>query len=35
VGVTRGEFLKAGDVVNGWIERIGTVSNPVEAESPV
>jgi 2-keto-4-pentenoate hydratase/2-oxohepta-3-ene-1,7-dioic acid hydratase in catechol pathway len=34
VGVTRGEFLKAGDRVTGWIERIGTVSNPVEPDFP-
>jgi 2-keto-4-pentenoate hydratase/2-oxohepta-3-ene-1,7-dioic acid hydratase in catechol pathway len=27
VGVGRGEFLKAGDVVKIWIERIGTISN--------
>jgi 2-keto-4-pentenoate hydratase/2-oxohepta-3-ene-1,7-dioic acid hydratase in catechol pathway len=31
VGSTTGTFLKAGDVVSGWIERIGTVTNPVEA----
>jgi 2-keto-4-pentenoate hydratase/2-oxohepta-3-ene-1,7-dioic acid hydratase in catechol pathway len=27
VGAGRGEFLKAGDVVKIWIERIGTISN--------
>jgi 2-keto-4-pentenoate hydratase/2-oxohepta-3-ene-1,7-dioic acid hydratase in catechol pathway len=32
VGSTTGTFLKAGDVVRGWIERIGDVVNPVEAE---
>ena len=27
VGAGRGEFLKAGDVVKLWVERIGTISN--------
>jgi 2-keto-4-pentenoate hydratase/2-oxohepta-3-ene-1,7-dioic acid hydratase in catechol pathway len=35
VGSTRGEFLKVGDVVSGWIERVGSATNPVEAESPI
>ncbi len=30
VGATTGTFLKPGDMVTGWIERIGTVTNPVE-----
>ena len=29
VGVTRREFLKSGDVVKVWIERIGTLTNTV------
>jgi 2-keto-4-pentenoate hydratase/2-oxohepta-3-ene-1,7-dioic acid hydratase in catechol pathway len=32
VGSTTGTFLKAGDVVTGWVEKIGSVSNPVETE---
>src|SRR5262245_52404727 len=32
VGSTTGTFLKPGDVVRGWIERIGEVVNPIEAE---
>jgi 2-keto-4-pentenoate hydratase/2-oxohepta-3-ene-1,7-dioic acid hydratase in catechol pathway len=32
VGSTTGTFLKPGDVVRGWIEGIGEVVNPVEAE---
>ena len=27
VGMPRGEFLKAGDVVKLWIEKIGTLTN--------
>ena len=27
VGSARGEFLKAGDVVKLWIEKIGTLTN--------
>lgn len=32
VGSTTGTFLKPGDVMRGWIERIGTLLTPVEAE---
>jgi 2-keto-4-pentenoate hydratase/2-oxohepta-3-ene-1,7-dioic acid hydratase in catechol pathway len=32
VGSSTGTFLKPGDVVSGWIEKIGTVTNSVEAE---
>ena len=32
VGHTSGTFLKPGDVVRGWIEGIGTLVTPVEAE---
>ena len=32
VGKARGIFLKAGDVVEGWIEKVGTLTNPVKGE---
>lgn len=32
VGKARGLFLKPGDVVEGYIERVGTLSNPVKGE---
>jgi 2-keto-4-pentenoate hydratase/2-oxohepta-3-ene-1,7-dioic acid hydratase in catechol pathway len=32
VGAATGTFLKPGDVMRGWIERIGTLVTPVEAE---
>lgn len=32
VGSTTGTFLKPGDVMTGWIEKIGTLVTPVEAE---
>jgi 2,4-didehydro-3-deoxy-L-rhamnonate hydrolase len=32
VGMGRGVFLKAGDVMTAWIEDIGTLANPVAAE---
>lgn len=32
VGATSGTFLKPGDVMKGWIEGIGPMVNPVEAE---
>ncbi len=32
VGATSGTFLKPGDVMEGWVEHIGVVVNPVEAE---
>ena len=30
VGSAKGKFLKPGDVVEAWIDRIGTLRNPVE-----
>lgn len=32
VGSTTGTFLKTGDVMTGWIEKIGTLVTPVEDE---
>jgi 2-keto-4-pentenoate hydratase/2-oxohepta-3-ene-1,7-dioic acid hydratase in catechol pathway len=32
VGSTTGTFLKAGDVMRGWIEKIGSLATPVERE---
>jgi len=32
VGMGRGIFLKPGDVMTAWIENIGALTNPVEAE---
>jgi len=35
VGMSRGRFLRPGDVVTGWIEEIGYLENRVVAESAV
>ena len=32
VGMGRGIFLKPGDLIDAYVERIGTLTNPVEAE---